>query len=381
MLLNQLGLYVHFPYCNRRCPYCDFTLTTSAIPHEQYLQAVLSELTSLVDRFAPFPSLTSLYIGGGTPGLWNPKSLNSLVDTVDHLIGFHSNAELTLEANPAELTLSLAKEWKHAGFNRLSLGIQSFSADTLIRLGRTHNPDEARQAVGWARIAGFDNLNIDLIHGLHGQGVTGALEDLKSALAVDPEHISLYQLTIEPQTQFGARAKRGERLNDPEELLTEEYIQLSKALSIAGRPLYEVSNAARPGRESKHNQLYWKGAQYLGVGTGAHGLIQSRNQPQYAWRWQNIRKPSEYIKRALMKQSVTEETSLLDEVAICEEKVLVGLRLTEGLKASPQMKEKYGQRALQLVAEGLLSIQGDQWYATSKGRLLLDHLTTRLLID
>jgi putative oxygen-independent coproporphyrinogen III oxidase len=383
-----LGLYLHFPYCSHRCPYCDFTLTTRPIPHEAYLEAVVAELKARVSALEDPRPLVSVYLGGGTPGLWSPRAVGRWLEAAAGLLGFEGGAEITLEANPGELTWERAREWSAAGVNRLSLGAQSLSEERLRRLGRLHTPDDVRRAVGWARAAGVERVSLDLIHGLEGQGVEGALSDLEGALALGPDHVSLYQLTVEPKTAFGARARRGERLVEPDEALADIYEALSARLSGAGLPLYEVSNAARPGFEAVHNSLYWRMGRYLGVGAGAHGLLWGgEERVARGGRWQNERHPDRYIAAALSGAlvRVEEERGSLDAEALCDERVLVGLRLSEGVEVTSLMRERFGARASRQVAAGLLEevlgARGEvRWRASPRGRLILDHLTWRLLV-
>jgi len=383
-----LGLYLHFPYCARRCPYCDFTLTTRPIPHEGYLEAVVEELRARVAALeAPRP-LVSLYLGGGTPGLWSPRAVGAWLEAAAAALGVEAGAEVTLEANPGELTLEQARAWAAAGVNRLSLGAQSLNPARLRQLGRLHSPDDVRRAVGWARTAGIERVSLDLIHGLAGQGAAGALEDLEEALALDPDHVSLYQLTVEPKTAFGARARRGEELLEPDEALADAYEALAARLAAAGLPLYEVSNAARPGREAIHNSLYWRLGRYLGVGAGAHGLVWGGAEREARGaRWQNARDPDRYMAAARSGDlsRVEEERATLDAEALCDERLLVGLRLAEGVRVTPLLEERVGARAARQVVAGLLEVVGAEggerrWRATARGRLLLDHLTWRLLV-
>jgi len=381
-----LGIYLHFPYCAQRCPYCDFTLTTKAFSHERYADAVLKELELRLGASPqPAPALTSLYLGGGTPGLWSPEQLKRVISEIGSRLSWREGAELTIEANPSELTLELAQAWREAGLNRISLGTQSFRAERLKWLGRTHSPDQARQAVGWARAAGFDNLNLDLMHGFVGQSPDEALADLEATLALDPEHISLYQLTVEPQTSFGARARRGEQLLAPEERLVELYEALARRLEEVGRPLYEISNAAKPGRESRHNRLYWTMGQYLGLGAGAHGMTWGAGPSGEAsgWRWSNIKQPERYIAAlegdSLNQGAWEEEREPLDQVALYEEQILVGFRLSEGFEVSRGLRDFVGERADEQLRAGLLIDEGGRWRASPQGRLLLNQLIMKLL--
>lgn len=419
---NQgLGLYVHFPYCSQRCPYCDFTLTTAPIPHQAYLQATLGELEQRLREFYELgwtgQALTSLYFGGGTPGLWSSKSIGAFIERSAQLLGFRNDIEITLEANPAEVNLSTLHEWRAIGVNRLSLGAQSMRVESLKRLGRTHLPEDVREVVDWARLVGLERVSLDLIHGLSGEGERDALYDLNEILSLSPSHISLYQLTIEAQTHFGARSRRGETLIEPEERLISIYNALADRLSEAGYPLYEVSNASLQGEESKHNLLYWTMGEYLGIGTGAHGRIDlppqlsspfsTHPKERRALRWQNIRSPKDYLKFSkaeISLQKLEEERAELDEEALDEERVLVGLRLMDGLKVTRELENRYGAHARQLESEGLLKIdqhahqvypQRDPfnvntneeegilprwWIPTPRGREILDHVAYRLIL-
>lgn len=377
-----LGIYLHFPFCAQRCPYCDFTLTTRAFSHERYADAILAEFKARLAQMENAPALTSLYFGGGTPGLWDPQQLQRVISHIGAALGWQKDAEITLEANPSELTLQLAEQWREAGINRLSLGTQSFRMDRLQWLGRTHTPDQARQAVTWAREAGFSNLNLDLMHGFVDQTISEALEDLEQTLALNPEHISLYQLTVEERTVFGSRAKKGEKLIEPEEHLVALYEALSERLQQAKYPLYEVSNAARRGFESRHNQLYWTLGQYLALGAGAHGLLWNQAQGQMRGiRWSNIKQPEKYMSAALegALKMLEEESETLNQEALYEEQILVGFRLYRGFKVSEGLRNFIGARADVQIQAGLMFEEQGYWRATDQGRLLLNRLIMNLL--
>ncbi len=394
---QEFGLYFHFPYCSQRCPYCDFTLTVGEIPHNQYLQAAINETSLRIEDLShygwtPRP-LTSLYFGGGTPGLWSTKSLGKYIESCADLFGFDDQIEVTIEANPAEVSLALLHEWRSIGVNRLSLGAQSMRPIALQRLGRDHTPEQVRSVVDWARFVGIERVNVDLIHGLSGETEREALFDLEALLQVSPSHISLYQLTIEPQTSFGARARRGEILIEPEEELLRIYRVLEARLAEARMPLYEVSNAALSGEESRHNLLYWTMGEYLGIGAGAHARVYLPHQEGRslrALRWQNTRSIKSYLERSLIGDPLStleEERGFLDDEALAEESVLVGLRLTEGLRLTADIAARYSSHAQSLIKEGLLLATSSspqaphgRWIATYRGREILDHLCYRLIL-
>lgn len=410
--LRPLGLYIHFPYCSQRCPYCDFTLTTTAVPHEDYLQACLNELDlrqQELDQYAwSKRPLTSLYFGGGTPSLWSPQCLKAFIDHCAQVFGFHTDIEITIEANPAEVTLPLLHAWSELGINRISLGVQSMRINTLKRLGRDHSPEQVKQVVEWIRLSQIKQFSVDLIHGLSGEGVNEALEDLEAVLALSPQHISLYQLTIEEKTSFGLRTARGEKLLEPDETLIDIYRALSQRLEQEGMSLYEVSNASLPNHEAKHNSLYWTMADYIGIGTGAHGRIiinESEHEPQFGLRWQNIRLPQKYIehcltglnpltkldaKRLSVGQKINmieEERGHIDQEGLNEEAIMVGLRLKRGLSLTPELINRYGKHAQKLTQKGLLTHSPacsehlwGRWQSTERGRELLNHLCYKLIL-
>jgi putative oxygen-independent coproporphyrinogen III oxidase len=381
---SQFGIYIHFPYCTRRCPYCDFTLTTRKAPQEEYTQAILNELRLRIQKHPQLldKTLISIYFGGGTPSLWESQCLSIVIEQIKTQFKPVNALEITIEANPEALTLEQAIEWKAIGINRISLGAQSFDTQDLLFLGRCHTGAQIVEAVGFLRQAGLSNISLDLIHGLKNQSPQKAQEQLLQAIALAPTHISLYQLTVEAGTQFGARSRKGERLQQPEEELVNTYALLEKTLADHHYSLYEVSNASLLGQESKHNSLYWTLGDYLALGAGAHGLIKEGKE---AYRWSNQNNPQQYLK-ALDLTQITKEEQYLDEQALLEESILVGFRLSRGLEVTAGIKERYGVKAQALISQGLLeSYECDPgkvlWRATSKGKLILDHITYELILS
>ena len=393
---SPLGLYFHFPYCSQRCPYCNFTLTTADIDHQNYLEASVLEFESRLYElmslgWTPQP-LQSIYVGGGTPGLWAPDKLKSFIDHVKSRLGFQDEIEITLEANPGEVTQDLTRAWFKIGINRLSLGAQSMRTHALQRLGRTHHPDDVKRTVTLARQSGIHRINIDLMHGMYGEGIEEALADLDEVIALSPSHISLYQLTIEPQTQFYARVQRGEQLLEHDDTLLSVYRALEQRLQQHHFTLYEVSNAALHGEVSKHNMLYWTMGQYLGIGVGAHGRVDlpyDKEGPR-GLRWQNIKSTRVYLDRLSSSSGhavIEEERQQLNAEALDEERVLVGLRLKQGLKITPRLELRFGEHAAKLVDQGLLEFTlpdskapWGRWKASETGRDLLNHVTTALIL-
>ena len=268
--LPPLSLYIHIPWCERKCPYCDFNSHTApgTLPERDYVTALLADLDADLG-FVQGRSLTSIFIGGGTPSLLSVPALSDLLDGIRSRVGIEPDCEITLEANPGSAEAGKFAGFVDAGVNRLSLGVQSFDDRRLALLGRVHNGEQAMVAVGLARDAGIRNLNLDLMHGLPGQRVSEAGDDLELAVALAPEHLSWYQLTIERNTAFWRR---------PPELPGESGLAGIQAkgetiLAHAGYEIYEVSAYARAGYRCRHNLNYWQFGDYLGIGAGAHGKV------------------------------------------------------------------------------------------------------------
>jgi putative oxygen-independent coproporphyrinogen III oxidase len=290
--LPPLSLYIHVPWCVKKCPYCDFNSheATSEIPEKAYLEALLKDF-SLDVPYAQGRALTSIFIGGGTPSLMSSDFYQQLLSNIRAQIPFHNDIEITLEANPGTTEAGRFEGYREAGINRLSLGIQSFDDQQLNTLGRIHSAAQATRAVQLAREAGFDNFNIDLMFGLPGQSASQAANDLKQAFALSPSHISWYQLTIEQNTAFYSSPPT---LPDDERLWD---IQKEGAalLSANGYEQYEVSAYAKNGQQARHNVNYWQFGDYIGVGAGAHSKISDPDSGRLL-RYRKSRLPKDYLK-------------------------------------------------------------------------------------
>ncbi len=288
--LPPLSLYVHVPWCIKKCPYCDFNSheQSGELPEADYISALCSDLDSELDQVQG-RQISSIFIGGGTPSLFGRRILCHVAEHIDQRIGIADGAEITLEANPGTVEALRFRDYRLAGINRLSLGIQSFSADSLKRLGRIHDDEQARQAVAIARRAGFDHLNLDLMHGSGTEHRTGAVRSGNRA-GFEPEHLSWYQLTIEPNTVF---YRYTPALPDDEQI--DGIQEQGKALlEQRGYRQYEVSAYARGGRESTHNLNYWQFGDYLGIGAGAHGKITNLVQGSI-YRSRKKKQPAHYL--------------------------------------------------------------------------------------
>ena len=274
LLLPPLSLYIHIPWCVQKCPYCDFNshAQKGAIPEQEYVHHLLADLTADLSRYQESVQqrpLHSIFIGGGTPSLFSAENIVYLLHQIEQHIPFEPNIEITLEANPGTAEAERFLGYAHAGVNRISMGIQSFSDEKLQKLGRIHNAAEAKSAVGFARVSSLRSFNLDLMHGLPNQTLNEALDDLRQAIELAPPHLSWYQLTIEPNTMF---AYRPPKLPDDDELW-DIFEQGHQLLTVAGYQQYETSAYAKPGFQCQHNLNYWRFGDYLAIGCGAHGKL------------------------------------------------------------------------------------------------------------
>jgi oxygen-independent coproporphyrinogen-3 oxidase len=291
--LPPLALYVHIPWCVRKCPYCDFNShrAPGMLPVDAYVDALLADLARDA-AMAEGRRILAVFFGGGTPSLFPPAAIARILDGADRLVPFASDVEITLEANPGTIEHGRFDGYRAAGVNRVSFGVQSFDDDALRRIGRIHGGEEARRAVAEARAGGIENVNLDLMYALPGQTVDAAAADLEAALALAPTHLSHYQLTLEPNTEF---ATRPPVLPDDEVVASIEDLA-TRMLDGAGFARYETSAYARPGRRCEHNLNYWRFGDYLGIGAGAHGKL---TRPDGAiLRTTKLKVPANYLARA-----------------------------------------------------------------------------------
>lgn len=378
--LPPLSLYIHTPWCVRKCPYCDFNSHepgTNELPEAAYLAALLSDLDGDL-ALASDRTLHTIFIGGGTPSLLSPGFYRQLFDGIRQRLSFSPTIEITLEANPGTTEQQRFMGYREAGINRLSLGVQSFRTTQLSALGRIHSGSEAVTAVRQARAAGFDNLNIDLMHGLPQQTPEQAMEDIDQALALDPEHLSWYQLTLEPNTAF---------FSHPPPLPEEEALwDIQEAgherLEHAGLNRYEISAYARQGCQSLHNLNYWRFGDYLGIGAGAHGKL-SYIDPQGEWqierRWKT-RQPEAYLRRANDPRGFVAGRQIIEPRELPLEFAMNALRLTEGVSLADWLAHTGQPQALLLdrlhsaQEKGLLMEMPEKLRASPQGLLFLNEL-------
>jgi len=319
-----LGLYIHLPWCEKKCPYCDFNShETDSIPQQAYVDALLDDLAQDLPLIWG-RRIESIFIGGGTPSLFSAQSIDRLFSGLRSLINLAPAIEVTMESNPGSADAANYKGYREAGVNRLSIGIQSFDDSKLAILGRIHDGEQAERAFLMARDAGFDNINLDLMFALPGQSLVAAQADLARALALGPEHLSHYQLTIEPNTLFHHR--RPQNMPD-DDLCFEQQQACQDQLAAADYRQYEISAYSRTKRESRHNLNYWNFGDYLGIGAGAHGKITLAGENRVIRRVR-LRHPRAYLAQQGAAR-IASETEL-DSTDLCFEFMLNSLRLKHG---------------------------------------------------
>ncbi|HEY3446628.1 MAG TPA: radical SAM family heme chaperone HemW [Myxococcales bacterium] len=371
------GVYLHFPYCLSKCPYCDFASVASEPPHERYARAIAREL-ELRSADAANRTSISLYLGGGTPSLWSPEAAGRAVGAVRSAVPFADDPEVTLEANPGAAEAARFAAFRAAGFNRISIGIQSFDDRVLSRLGRAHTGDEAVAAVKAARDAGFGNLALDLLYGGASQDLALARADAARAVSLSPEHLSCYALTLEHLAVDVPMAKevRAGRLEVPDDDLQWEFGRaIGEVLCGAGYRRYEISNWARPGREARHNALYWNGGEYLGLGCGACGfLLNDPADPSRGGRrWGNHREPGRYLADVEAGKRPEAWSEDLDAPTLLRERVSMGLRQVAGVdlgQACAELGESAAplvEAARKLEKQGLAVLEGERVRLTERG--------------
>jgi oxygen-independent coproporphyrinogen-3 oxidase len=375
-----LSLYVHLPWCVQKCPYCDFNSHTAgqSAQKQRYVAALLADLEREAGR-AGDRSIDSVFLGGGTPSLFSPDQISRLLEGVMDRLNVSSAVEITMEANPGTVELGAPAGYRAAGVNRLSIGAQSFDNVALSRLGRIHDSDEIRGAVNAAVDGGFDNINIDLMHGLPGQTPAAAMADIRAAVELGPVHISWYQLTLEPNTIFHVRPPA----DLPDEETAYEIQDIGAALLCAsGYEQYEVSAWARGGRYCRHNVNYWQFGDYLAVGAGAHGKF---TRSQEVLRYRKPANPLQYMN--LMETGDVEATAeVIAEPDLLFEFMLNALRLTQGF-SEQQFVERTGlsvdvleRASASARSKGLLTCTEERiWKPTPLGRRFLNDLQSEFL--
>ncbi|WP_101066763.1 radical SAM family heme chaperone HemW [Roseovarius salinarum] len=373
------GLYIHWPYCAAKCPYCDFNShVADGIDHGAWREAYIAE----IDRYAarlPGRVLNTVFFGGGTPSLMSPETVHAVLDRIRASWPVANDLEVTLEANPGSVEAGRFAGFADAGVTRLSLGVQTLDDDALRRLGRIHSVADARRAYDVARNA-FGRVSFDLIYARQDQGLDDWRRELNEALAMAADHLSLYQLTIEPGTAFGARHAQGGLRGLPQDDLAADMYELTQGLcDAAGLQAYEVSNHAVSGSESRHNMIYWRYGDYVGIGPGAHGRITVDGERRAT---RAVNDPAAWL-RAASSGACEDTSSKLSRTDQADEYLMMGLRLVEGIdmdRYAALAGKPIRQGARSMLSDlGLISENGSRLHVTPSGRILLNGIIREFL--
>jgi putative oxygen-independent coproporphyrinogen III oxidase len=374
---QPLAVYIHWPFCRSKCPYCDFNShVREAVDEQVWTGALIADLDRQA-ALAPEHEVVSMFFGGGTPSLMPPDTAAALIERVKRHWRTAPDLEITLEANPNSAEAERFAGFAHAGVNRLSLGVQALDSAALRFLGRGHDRAEAIAAIELSRKL-FARTSFDLIYARPGQNLEAWRQELDEALSLAGEHLSLYQLTIEPGTAFHTRAARGELDMPDQETAAALFEMTQERLAARGMPAYEISNHARPGAESRHNLAYWRYDDYLGIGPGAHGRI-TRDGIKYATRQRRL-------PEAWLKQPEFEETAAIPRETAIEEMVMMGLRITQGISraklealAGRPLEVLFGGALTRLIDGGFVTLDDERLAATAAGRQRLNAVLAALL--
>ena len=376
---KAFSLYLHIPYCQSKCPYCDFNShAVASWPEEDYVRALIAEIER---RASDVPwagrRLKTIFFGGGTPSLFRPESIAAVLAAAERNFGLEGGVEITLEANPGTVDAAKLAGIRAAGVNRISFGAQSFNDVRLKFLGRIHGAAETREAVRLAHRAGFERLNLDLIFAVPGQSVDETLNDIAEAAALGPDHISAYNLTFEEGTAFFTEMKRGRIRPLDSDRQAEFYAAVREELPRRGYKMYEISNYAAPGHEARHNLSYWRLESYLGLGAGAHSF--ARGGDGGGRRWWNERMPARYVEQALKSGRAEAGGETVDNTSAQGEFVFLNLRLRDGFaladfetRFGESFDRVFGVRAERLFEGDLLIRDDGRIYLSERGLELAD---------
>ncbi|MCI5194976.1 MAG: radical SAM family heme chaperone HemW [Candidatus Electrothrix sp. AW5] len=379
--MNSLGLYFHIPFCLRKCPYCSFySLAGRTDIHQRYAEAISRQLLLYAKKYQnKLRPLTSIFFGGGTPTLLPPQTLSRLLVECLEQFAVANQAEISIEVNPATVAGNSLDILRQAGFNRLSIGVQSLHDKELRQLGRPHTVADALETVQLARRAGFENINLDLMYGLPGQKLQSWQRTLEDALELEPTHLSLYELTIEEGTPFAFLEEQGQLVLPTEDTVLLMLEETQQALMQAGFQRYEISNYAQPGYQCQHNINYWQNGEYLGLGAGAVAFFNKT-------RCTVIADAEQYCERLEHGEELWQDREKLDQEAAFRETVIMGLRMTAGVSLT-DITERFGinteayysETLHRLIRQGLLHIVQDQLQLTAQGFLLANTVMAELV--
>jgi putative oxygen-independent coproporphyrinogen III oxidase len=392
----SIGVYVHFPWCLKKCPYCDFLSLPSdrpSLPHRAYADAILAELARRVSELGP-RRLNSVFFGGGTPSLWEPSELGRVLAGIRRAFSQTEAPEVTVECNPTSFDSERARALIDVGINRVSIGVQGLDPARLAFLGRLHDPTGALQAVKDAISAGVPRVSADLIFGVAGQAPAEAASEVRTVAELGPGHVSAYALTIESGTQFGALARKGKLPLLSDELAADSFLAVDEALTEFGFEHYEISNYARRAEYAEHNLGYWRGDEYLGLGCGAWGTVQlGANRLRY----RNTPSPERYLAAAELWPTASltssgmgelvSEIEVLDAETLLRERIMLGLRLTGGLDIDAQARslgvepwpQSRARAVKRLLERGRIAHEGSRWFIPKRDWLFADGTISSLL--
>ena len=372
----MLGLYLHIPFCSAICNYCNFNRGLFDPDQKtRYVEALAAEIAGTRD-VPPRQPADTIYFGGGTPSLLEPEEIARIIEACRVRFDLSADAEITLEANPETVSRARLAGYLEAGVNRLSFGVQSFRDDELKRLSRLHGADRARAAMGEARAAGFDNVSLDLMMWLPGQSVDEWLESVDAAIAVAPEHVSLYMLEVYPNAPLKEEMARARWSQAPDDDVASMYVAAMERMESAGYEQYEISNVARPGRRSRHNLKYWTDGNWIGFGCGAHSTYGGT-------RWKNVAATDEYVGRVARGEATAVDSHQLSDGERLGDALFTGLRLADGVDVAAlgarygvDIWQRYGADLAPFVEEGLLLTEGSRLRLTRNGMLVAHEVMT-----
>lgn len=377
-----LGVYVHLPYCLTKCPYCDFNSygTDGNFPEADYLRAVAGEIDGYRE-FLEGREVSTVFFGGGTPSLFSPESIGTVMEKLAGAARLAEGAEVTLEVNPRTADGEKLRSLLRLGVNRISVGAQSFSGRKLDFYGRFATPEDGKRALRDVMEAGFSNFSLDLIYGSPGETREEFERDLETAVGFAPAHVSAYCLAIEPGTEFWRLERLGKLVLPDDSVLARFMISAREILGGAGYANYEISNFAKPGGECAHNLIYWNCRDYLGLGAGAHSHVRGEGRAGWGRRWSNARDPKRYMEKVARSGNAVSRTRDLRLEEALEDMLLMGLRLRRGVSLA-EIRERFGlepdmKRLGFLVSDGFLLADGGRLRITDAGRVFTDDLVAR----
>jgi len=374
----SFSLYIHIPWCQSKCPYCDFNSHAAAVwPEDEYVRALIAEMERRAeDAVWRGKALRTIFFGGGTPSLFEPQSIRRILAAAQRFFGLETDAEITLEANPGTVDGAKLAAMRAAGVNRISFGAQSFNPEILKFLGRIHSAEETREAARGAHRAGFERLNLDLIFAVPGQTVADVRKDIEEVAALGPDHISAYNLTFEEGTAFFTEMRRGRITPLPNDDQAMMFELVREELPRRGYPMYEISNYAAKGHEARHNLTYWRGDSYLGIGAGAHSFAREGAGGR---RWWNEKMPARYIAAVQSRGLAEAGNETVDAEVAAGEFVFLNLRLSEGFaledfaaRFGVSFDTRFGERSSILFDAKLLMRERGRIRLSDRGLELAD---------